>query len=345
MQFTGTMTCIDMHTAGEPARIVTSGFPNIPGASLVEKRDHLQRHMDHIRRRVMLEPRGHDNMFGAFLFYPLTDGADFSVIFMDAGGYLNMCGHNSIAIATAAVEMGMVHPTPDASQMPLVLDTPAGRVLTDVHLEWNKGVCEVHHVAVKNVPSFLYMQDIVVELPHPYGKVTVDISFGGSFFALIDAAQLQLTVDKGHLSTLQHVGGLLRDTLNRNVSVQHPQLPHINRIDCVEIYDPPTNPAASCKNVVIFGNSQVDRSPCGTGTCAKMALLYAKGKLKVGDTFVHESISGTLFHGKLLNQVSMPGVKYPAVISEISGSAYITGFNTLLFAPRDPFRDGFTLSV
>ncbi|KEG12737.1 unspecified product [Trypanosoma grayi] len=352
MRFKNSLTCIDMHTAGEAARIVTSGLPRLPGATMAAKKAYLQDHMDMLRRRVMLEPRGHDDMFGAFLLEPVAEGADMGIIFMDSGGYLNMCGHNSIAAATTAVETGLVDVPAGATQVPLVLDTPAGLVRTVAHLEPGSA-SEVARVSITNVPAFLYQRDVTVVLPPPYGEVRLDIAFGGSFFAIAAAAQLGLNVCTDHLAQLQEAGELLRAEVNRSVRVQHPELAHINSVDCVEFYGPATHPEATCKNVVIFGNHQVDRSPCGTGTSAKMAALHAKGELRIGEPFVYESILGTLFHGRLLEEQRVPGLRVPATETgeegmlvatpEISGSAYITGFNTLLCDPRDPFCDGFTL--
>nr|1W61_A Chain A, B-cell Mitogen [Trypanosoma cruzi]1W61_B Chain B, B-cell Mitogen [Trypanosoma cruzi]1W62_A Chain A, Proline racemase A [Trypanosoma cruzi strain CL Brener]1W62_B Chain B, Proline racemase A [Trypanosoma cruzi strain CL Brener]6HJE_A Chain A, Proline racemase A [Trypanosoma cruzi strain CL Brener]6HJE_B Chain B, Proline racemase A [Trypanosoma cruzi strain CL Brener]6HJF_A Chain A, Proline racemase A [Trypanosoma cruzi strain CL Brener]6HJF_B Chain B, Proline racemase A [Trypanoso len=352
MRFKKSFTCIDMHTEGEAARIVTSGLPHIPGSNMAEKKAYLQENMDYLRRGIMLEPRGHDDMFGAFLFDPIEEGADLGIVFMDTGGYLNMCGHNSIAAVTAAVETGIVSVPAKATNVPVVLDTPAGLVRGTAHLQ-SGTESEVSNASIINVPSFLYQQDVVVVLPKPYGEVRVDIAFGGNFFAIVPAEQLGIDISVQNLSRLQEAGELLRTEINRSVKVQHPQLPHINTVDCVEIYGPPTNPEANYKNVVIFGNRQADRSPCGTGTSAKMATLYAKGQLRIGETFVYESILGSLFQGRVLGEERIPGVKVPVtkdaeegmlvVTAEITGKAFIMGFNTMLFDPTDPFKNGFTL--
>ncbi|RNF03853.1 uncharacterized protein Tco025E_08105 [Trypanosoma conorhini] len=352
MRFKKSLTCVDMHTAGEAARIVTSGLPHVPGATMADKKDYLRKHMDNLRRGVMLEPRGHDDMFGAFLLDPVAEGADLGLVFMDTGDYLNMCGHNSIAAATAAVEMGLVHVPPKATHVPVVLDTPAGVIRTVAHLETDSE-SEVSHVSIVNVPCFLYQRDVTLKLPDPYGEVKFDIAFGGSFFAILPAEQLGLVISLENLAKLKEAGALLRAEINRTMKVQHPLLPYINTVDLVEFYGPPTHPDATCKNVVVFGNRQVDRSPCGTGTSAKMATLHAKGELRIGELFVNESILGTLFQGRLLGEEIIPGVKVPAteefakgmlvVTPEVTGKAFITGFNTLLFDPKDPFINGFTL--
>lgn len=334
MQVTRTINAVDSHTMGEPTRIVTGGIPSIPGKSMPEKKAYLESNLDHLRTGIMLEPRGHNDMFGSILTSPTSEEADLGIIFMDGGGYLNMCGHGTIGAMTVALETGMVPMVEPVTEV--VLEAPAGLVRGQVKVE-NKKVKEV---SFKNVPSFLYKRDVEIEVPE-IGKVTLDISFGGSFFAIVSAKQLGLKVMPENAQKLNRLGMTIRDIVNETVKVQHPELAHINQVDLVEIYDDPTHPEATYKNVVIFGQGQVDRSPCGTGTSAKLATLYAKGAFDEADTFVYESILGTLFKGRIVGKAKVGEID--AIIPEITGSAYITGFNQFVFDDEDPVKYGFIL--
>ncbi|WP_239254704.1 proline racemase family protein [Listeria ilorinensis] len=337
MKLSKMISAIDSHTAGEAARIITGGIPNIPGDTMAEKRQYLIDHQDSLRKALMHEPRGHNDMFGAFLTAPTNKEADFGIIFMDGGGYLNMCGHNTIAAVTAAIETGMVdHGTGDTAQV--VLDTAAGLVHATAFL--NEDGNKVKEVSFQNVPSFLYKEQLSLNVPE-VGEVTFDISFGGSFFAIIHAKELGLEIKPENATQLTEKAMKLLAEINRQVDIQHPTLPHIQTVDLVEIYDEPTHPEATYKNVVIFGEGQVDRSPCGTGTSAKLATLYAKGALKINEPFVYESILGTLFKGRVVRETQAGELK--AIIPEVTGSAYITGFNSFLFDPEDPLVNGFIL--
>ena len=333
MIFSRGIHAIDSHTAGEATRIVIGGIPHVPGATMPEKKAYLEQNMDDIRTALMLEPRGHNDMFGSFILAPTVDEADFGIIFMDGGGYLNMCGHGTIGAVTCAVETGMVEMKAPITKV--VLESPAGIIRAEAAVENNK----VQSVSFKNVPSFLYKRDLVVELD---GKqITFDISFGGSFFALVHAAQLGLKIEPNNATALTDVAMRLRDKINAEIEIQHPTLAHIKTVDLIEIYDAPTHPEATYKNVVIFGQGQVDRSPCGTGTSAKMAALYAKGELKQGEEFVYESILGTLFHGHV-DELTKVG-DLDAIIPVVKGSAYITGFNHFVIDETDPLKHGFVL--
>lgn len=334
MQVTRTINAVDSHTMGEPTRIVTGGIPSIPGKSMPEKKAYLESNLDHLRTGIMLEPRGHNDMFGSILTSPTSEEADLGIIFMDGGGYLNMCGHGTIGAMTVALETGMVPMVEPVTEV--VLEAPAGLVRGQVKVE-NKKVKEV---SFKNVPSFLYKRDVEIEVPE-IGKVTLDISFGGSFFAIVSAKQLGLKVMPENAQKLNRLGMMIRDIVNDTVKVQHPELAHINQVDLVEIYDDPTHPEANYKNVVVFGQGQVDRSPCGTGTSAKLATLYAKGAFDEADTFVYESILGTLFKGRIVGKAKVG--ELDAIIPEITGSAYITGFNQFVFDDEDPVKYGFIL--
>jgi len=329
-------SAVDSHTAGEPARIIVNGLPEIPGHSMAEKKQYLLENFDALRTSLMHEPRGHNDMFGAYFLPPTKAEADLGIIFMDSGGYLNMCGHNAIAAVTVAIETGMLKDDGKATQQ-VVLETPAGLVTTTAYFDEDR---EVQKVSFTNVESFLYKEDVKIKVDG-IGEVKLDISFGGSFFAIIDAKEIGLKVTPDYGTKLSQLGMKIMHAVNEQVTVQHPTLSHIKSVDLVEIYDAPTHPEATYKNVVVFGEGQLDRSPCGTGTSAKMATLHAKGELKLGETFVYESILGTLFTGEILEETSVDGIA--AIIPKITGSAYITGYNNIIIDPKDPVKDGFML--
>lgn len=334
MKFSRTIQAIDSHTAGEATRIVVGGIPNIKGNTMPEKKQYLEDHLDHIRTAIMLEPRGHNDMFGSVMTQPCDPDADFGIIFMDGGGYLNMCGHGSIGAMTVAVETGVVPMEEPVTKV--VMEAPAGIIKGDVKVENGK----VQSVSIFNVPAFLYKKDQEVELPG-VGKVKFDISFGGSFFAIVHASQLGLKIEPKNAAKLTDLAMELRDIINRDIEIQHPTLEHIKTVDLVEIWDEPTNEKATYKNVVIFGQGQVDRSPCGTGTSAKLATLHARGELKEGEKFVYESILGTMFEGEIVGTTKVG--EYDAVLPKITGSAYMTGFNNFLIDEDDPVKYGFIL--
>lgn len=338
MKLSKMISAIDSHTAGEAARIITGGIPNIPGDTIANKRQYLMDHQDHLRTALMHEPRGHNDMFGAFITEPTEKDADFGIIFMDGGGYLNMCGHNTIAAVTVAIETGMVEPEVINQTASITLDTAAGLVhaIAKVDDEGEK----VEEVSFKNVPSFLYKENQTLTV-EGVGTVTFDISFGGSFFVIIHAKEFGLHVLPENASKLTELGLKVLQAVNNEIAIQHPLLPHIQTADLIEIYDEPTHPEATYKNVVIFGEGQVDRSPCGTGTSAKLAALYAKGQIGINEPFVYESILGTLFKGRVVEETTAG--EFSAIIPEVTGSAYITGFNSFLIDSEDPLRNGFIL--
>lgn len=325
---------IDTHTMGEPTRILLGGIPEIKGNTMMDKKIYLEEELDHIRTISMNEPRGHKDMFGAIILDPVNGGSDKGVIFMDGGGYLNMCGHGSIGVSTLLVEKGYVEVVEPFTH--IKLDTPAGLIESRVEVENNK----IKGVSITNVPSFLYKENIEIYLPG-IGKVPIDISFGGSFFALVKAEDLGTKVDIDNIDKLVSYGLEIRDILNEEVSVVHPIEKAINTVDLVEIYGQATSEDADLKNVVIFGAGQVDRSPCGTGTSAKLATLYSKGLLKIDQPFVYESITETKFIGKVLGESKVGN--YNAVIPEITGRAFITGYGHLVVDEEDVFKHGFTL--
>jgi len=319
---------------GEPTRVVVGGVPQIPGKTMPEKKKYLEDHLDYLRTAIMLEPRGHNDMFGSIMTAACSPEADFGIIFMDGGGYLNMCGHGSIGAATVAVETGIVPMKEPVTEV--VMEAPAGIIRAKVQVKNEK----VQEVSIVNVPAFLYKADQQIDLPG-YGKITFDISFGGSFFAIVPAKQLNIKLLPENADKLKVLGIQIRDIINKEIKIQHPVLEHIKTVDLVEFFDETDNPKANLRNVVVFGQGQVDRSPCGTGTSAKLATLHAKGKLKQGEKFVYESIASTLFTGEIVGTTKVGD--YDAVIPQITGSAYITGFCQYVIDEDDPVKHGFRL--
>lgn len=332
--FEASFHAIDTHTVGEFTRVVTSGFPELKVSSMMEKKHILEKEYDQYRRALMNEPRGHRDMFGAILSEPASKEADLGVIFMDTGGYLNMCGHGTIGSATVAVETGLVPVTEPYTEV--VLEAPAGIIRTKVKVENGKA----KEVTLTNVPAFLYKDNLFVEIDGR--KIHYDISFGGSFFALVDTTQpaIQERIAAQNIPFLTELGMKILDEINQTVEIKHPYL-DITTVDLVEFYGPTPSSGCSMRNVVIFGDAQADRSPCGTGTSAKLAALYAHGKIKVGEPFVYESFIGTRFKGVIKETTEVAGI--PAVIPQITGSAYITGEATYVIDPTDPLKYGFVV--
>lgn len=332
-RFEAAFTVVDSHTVGEFTRIVLSGFPELEGDTMMERKNFLVNHCDNYRTALMLEPRGHHDMFGAIVTEPISPEADLGVIFMDTGGYLNMCGHGTIGTATVAVETGLVPVTEPYTEV--VLEAPAGIIRTKVKVENGKAV----EVTLTNVPAFLYKDNLTVEVD----GVTIPycISFGGSFFALVDASKLGYNIGPSAVPALQKLGMKMLEKINKEVQVQHPTL-DITTVDLVEFYGPTPNPEnADMRNVVIFGEAQADRSPCGTGTSAKLATLYAWDEIKVGEEFRYESFTGSVFRGVIKEETTIGD--YNAVIPQITGSAYITGLGTYVIDPTDPLKYGFSI--
>jgi proline racemase len=323
---------VDSHTMGEPTRVIIGGMRPIPGKTMADKRDYLKAQLDHIRTALMLEPRGHKDMFGSILLEPTHPQADLGIVFMDGTGYLNMCGHGTIGAVTVALEMGLLELKEPVTKV--TFDTPPGLVFATAETE--EGA--VKNVRVENVPSFLFREDILVDVPG-IGRIPIDIAFGGNFFALVDNVHLRIKIIPENVGKLVDVAMNILRRVNKDVEVRHPTKIHLRSVDLVEIHEEVKGSKVHGRNVVVFGEGQVDRSPCGTGTCAKMATLFAKGKLGLEEDFVHESIIGTTFSGRLLRQTVVGNI--PAVIPEIKGRAFITGIQQFLIDPTDPLKYGF----
>lgn len=326
---------VDSHTMGEPTRVIIDGISNIFGKTMPEKKAYLEENFDYLRTAVMLEPRGHNDMFGSIITLPTIKEADLGIIFMDGRGYLNMCGHGTIGAMTIAIDLGIIKPKEPITE--ITLEAPAGLVRGRIKVEKGKA----KEVSFVNVPSFLYKENVEIYVEELRKKITLDVAFGGSFFAIVESSQLEIDICPKNSSLLSKMGLSILKIINKEIEVKHPDLPHIKTIDLVEIYGPPKGGGASYQNVVIFGEGQIDRSPCGTGTSAKMATLFAKGKLKKNEIFIYESIIGTQFKGEILENYEKNGYKY--VVVEITARAYITGINHLLIDSEDPLKYGFSL--
>lgn len=334
MNFSKYIQIVDTHTVGQATRIITGGCPALRGNTMMEKKKYLAEHYDYIRACAMLEPRGHADMFGALLTEPTKPEADMGMIFLDGTGYLNMCGHGTIGVATMLVETGMVLVTEPYTD--IVLEAPAGLVKVKVKVEDHRA----KEVTFINVPAFLYKEDMEVDVPD-VGKIRFDIAFGGSFFAIVDHQQFGLDISTKNVDMMVPRAIKFLKYIAKNVKVQHPLLPDINKIELVEIFGPPKSEDADCQNMVVLGEGEVDRSPCGTGTCAKLALLHKKGKLGINQEFVHESILQTKFKARILSETKVE--EFDAIIPQIAGQAYITGFNQLVIDEEDPLKYGFCL--
>ena len=334
MKISRSIIAVDSHTMGEPTRVIIGGIPNIPGKTMSEKKEYMASNLDYLRTALLLEPRGHSDMFGAIMTSPTIPDADFGVIFMESGGYVNMCGHGTIGVCTVAVEMGMVTPIEPITN--ITLDTPAGIVKAGVAVSNGR----TKGVTFENVPAFLYKKDVSINTP-TFGEIKMDIAFGGNFFALISAERLGLKIEKPYAQRLIDAGMEILECVNNSIQVGHPEKPHINTIDLVEIFEKVPQEGVHYRNAVIFGEKSLDRSPCGTGTCAKMASLFARGELKIGQEFINESILGTQFIGRLKGTTKVAGLD--AVIPEITGRAFVTGVSHYMIDDEDPLKYGFTL--
>ncbi len=331
---------IETHTLGEPTRIIIGGTAPLLGKSVAEKKAYLERERDDLRKFIIYEPRGHRDMFAAILVEPGSEEAELGVVFMDGGGYLNMCGHGIMGTAVAVLETGMLPVNSKQGESggsrELVLETPAGLVRAEVR-RLRRGWEEV---TVSNVPSFVYAKDLKVNLVGER-SIVADIAFGGSFFALVDADRAGLDLQARRREELIRMGLNIRDEINERLEINHPELDYIDRVDLVEFYQSTAGNPLSYKNMVVFGEGQFDRSPCGTGTSAKMALLWERGLLLPGEQVESSSIIDTRFTGSFRGTTSVGN--FTAIKPEITGRAYITGFNHLVLNPEDPLAEGFLI--
>ncbi len=325
--------CIDGHTCGNPVRLVAGGGPRLQGSTMMERRAHFLAEYDWIRTGLMFEPRGHDMMSGSILYPPTRNDCDIAILFIETSGCLPMCGHGTIGTVTFAIEHGLVQPKTPGT---LRLDTPAGLVIA----EYKQVGEHVEEVRITNVPSFLYAEGLTVECP-VLGAISVDVAYGGNFYAIVDPQKNYRDMADHSAGDLVAWSPVVRQRLNEKYKFAHPENPGINRLSHMLWTGAATHPEADARNAVFYGDKAIDRSPCGTGTSARMAQLHAKGKLKEGDKFIHESIISSLFKGRVEKEVMVAGK--PAIIPSIGGWARMTGLNTIFIDDRDPFAHGFVV--
>lgn len=325
-------SAVDSHTEGMPTRVVTGGVGVLPGATMLERKLALERDGDDLRGLLMNEPRGHAAMSGAILQPPTRPDADWGVVFIEVSGYLAMCGHGTIGVATVLVETGMVAVTEPTTT--IRLDTPAGLVVAEVQVR--DGAAEA--VTLRNVPSFLAERDLEVDAGE-LGRVTVDVAYGGNHYAILPAARLGVPLEPEATPELIRLGLQVMDGVNAATDAVHPLDPAIAGCRHVLLTSPRS--AGPQRSTVVIHPGWVDRSPCGTGTSARMAQLHARGELGLGEPFVQESIIGSRFVGELVEETSVDGI--PAVVPTVRGRAWITGMGQYLLDPADPFPRGFQL--
>ena len=329
-----TFFCIDGHTCGNPVRVVAGGGPALAGATMSERRQHFVRDYDWIRRALMYEPRGHDLMSGAVLYPPLSADADLALLFVETTGCLPMCGHGTIGTVTIALEHGLVSPRTEGT---LVLDTPAGRV----EARYRREEARVEAVRITNVPSFLAETGVTVECPG-LGPITVDIAYGGNFYAIVDPQPGYAGMEAFSAAQLLAMSPGLREACNRVVECVHPDDASIAGVSHVMWTGAPQDASAHGRNAVFYGSGALDRSPCGTGSSARMAQWAATGKLAPGDEFVHESIIGSLFRCRVESATKVGN--HDAIVPSIEGWARVTGLNTIFVDEADPFAHGFQVT-
>jgi proline racemase len=322
---------IESHAAGEPLRVITDGLDPIPGTTILEKRRFAREHLDGLRRGLMFEPRGHADMYGAIPTEPVTPDADAGVLFMHNEGWSTMCGHGVIALITVALEVGLL-----SARDVVRLDTPAGRVTARPRREGAR----VRSVAFENVPSFVVSLDDRVSVPG-LGDIRYDVAFGGAFYAFVDAASVGLEMTPERFRDLIAVGSAIKRAVIATREIRHPSEPDLSFLYGTIFTGPALGSGADSRNVCVFADGEVDRSPTGTGVSARVAIERARGRLSPGGSYVVESIIGTRFTGRIASELRWEG--YDAVVPEIEGSAWITGRSELYFAPDDPLLEGFIL--
>lgn len=326
------ITTIDAHTAGEPLRIITKGLPDIPGDTILAKRRYFQDNLDHIRTGLMWEPRGHADMYGSVLTEPVTLDGDFGVIFLHNQGYSSMCGHAIIALATVTLDTGMIKK--EGNEPDLNIDTPAGRIKATAHRIDGK----VRDVSFWNVPSFVYCADREIDV-EGVGGVRYDVAFGGAFYALCDAQEVGIGLEMGDYNQLIDWGKRIKHAVMKDLEIKHPFEQDLGFLYGTIFVGPPEDSSHHSRNVCIFADGQVDRSPTGTGISARAALHHSRKELAVGQSITVESILGTCFQVRVV-EINEFG-PYTAVIPEVTGSAYVMGQHTFYFDPDDPMGNGF----
>ena len=328
-----TFHCIDAHTCGNPVRVVIGGKPKLNGDTIAEKRLHFLEEFDWIRKGLMFEPRGHDMMSGSILYPPADPANDVAVLFIETSGCLPMCGHGTIGTITIAIEENLITPKIPGK---VKMETPAGLVEITYQLEKNK----VSSVKLTNIPSYLAAERLRIQCPD-LGELVVDVAYCGNFYAIIDPQRNFTGLQDYTTDQLIPWSRALRDQLNADYNFAHPNNPKSSGLSHIMWTGNTIDKNSTARNAVFYGTKAIDRSPCGTGTSARMAQWHAQGKMKIGDEYIHESIIGSTFIGRIEQETTMGDKK--AIIPSIEGWAMITGYNTLFIDDKDPFKEGFSV--
>lgn len=326
-----TFSCIDAHTCGNPVRVVSGGVPFLKGDNMLEKRQFFLDNYDWIRTGLMFEPRGHDMMSGSMLFPPHNPENDVAVLFIETSGCLAMCGHGTIGTVTIAIEEGLIYPKTPGQ---LRLETPAGLVLVEYKQEGKK----VKSVKLTNVKSFLASEGLEIDSDE-LGILTVDVAYGGNFYCIVDPQENFPGLEHFKAEQLISMARSLRKKMNEKYDFVHPEHPQIRGLSHILWTGKTLDPTSTARNAVFYGDKAIDRSPCGTGTSARLAQWYAKGLLKPGEDFIHESFIGSKFIGRIEEETEINGK--PAIIPSIEGWAKVYGYNTILLDDDDPYVHGF----
>lgn len=328
-----TFFCVDAHTCGNPVRVVAGGGPNLLGADMSEKRQHFLKEYDWIRKGLMFEPRGHDMMSGSIFFPPSDPANDFGILFIETSGCLPMCGHGTIGAITIGIEEGLLSPKEPGK---IRMETPAGLV----NIEYQQTGKKVDWVKLTNVKSYLAASDLTVSCSD-LGELVFDVSYGGNYYAIIDPQKNFKGIQDYSAGKLVQYSQEIREKINLKYPHKfiHPENPTINGVSHIEWTGNTISPDATARNAVFYGDKAIDRSPCGTGTSARMAQWHAKGKLKVGDEFIHESFIGSQFVGKVEEETTLAGMT--AIIPSIKGWAQVYGYNNIIIDDDDPYAHGF----
>ncbi len=324
---------IDSHTQGEPTRLLIGGFDSLPGDTMKAKRDHFESRFDHIRKLLTREPRGHRGIMAAVLTPPVSDHGAFGLFYMDARRYPYLCGHATIGAVATLIETGIL--SAETGEAVITVDTPSGPL--DAHTRISAG--RVESVAIDMVPAFVLDADQKIHVPD-FGTIAVDLVCVGGFFAMVSASSIGMELIPANSRKLISLGMAIIDAANKTLSVHHPERPEVNTVDVTEFYDEDGSEDGG-KGVVIYGESHMDRSPCGTGTTAKMALLFHKGMLGVGDVYGNTGPLGTRFEGRIIKTVAIG--PYTGIVGQIRGNAQITGYHRFVVDGNDPFPEGFLL--
>lgn len=328
-----TFFCVDAHTCGNPVRVVAGGAPNLQGKNMSEKRQHFLKDFDWIRKGLMFEPRGHDMMSGSILLEPHDSANDFAILFIETSGCLPMCGHGTIGTITVAIEEGLIVPKVSGK---IRMEAPAGLV----EIEYQQTGKKVDWVRLVNVKSYLAEENLTVECPE-LGELIFDVAYGGNYYAIVDSQKNFEGVHNFTAGQIIHYSQVVRKRINEKYPNKfiHPEDSTIRDVSHMLWTGEPIDPTSSGRNAVFYGDKAIDRSPCGTGTSARMAQLYAKGKLKIGEPYIHESFIGSKFVGITKTETTLADKK--AIVPSIQGWAQVTGYNTIIIDDDDPYAHGF----